>query len=165
MLRHKPETIGLSLDENGWANVRDLLEKVNTSGTPLDFATLQIIVDTNDKKRFSFNEDKTQIRANQGHSIEVELNLTQQVPPAILYHGTAHKNLEAIQQNGLLKMSRQHVHLSTSEATAKQVGSRHGTPIVLTVNAGSMHEHQFVFYLSENGVWLTPHVPASFINW
>jgi putative RNA 2'-phosphotransferase len=164
VLRHEPEYIGITLDIEGWAKVPELIEKINQKGIQVDFATLQVIVDTNDKKRFAFNNDKTRIRANQGHSIEVELNYTAQVPPAVLFHGTAVKNVPAIRENGLQKMNRHHVHLTASEDTALKVGQRHGRPVILTVHALVMHEHQHVFYLSENGVWLTDHVPAAFIS-
>lgn len=163
VLRHEPEYIGLALDQEGWAHVPELIEKVNQKGIQLDFATLQIIVDSNDKKRFAFNDDKTRIRANQGHSIDIELNLAAQTPPAILFHGTADKHITAIREKGLLKMDRQHVHLSAHEETAVKVGQRHGKPIVLTVQALAMHEQQYVFYLSANNVWLTDHVPPAFI--
>jgi putative RNA 2'-phosphotransferase len=165
VLRHEPEHIGLTLDEQGWTKVPELIEKVNTTGLPLDFATLQIIVDTNDKKRFAFNEDKTLIRANQGHSVEVNLQLLQQAPPAVLFHGTADKTLPLIQKNGLLKMNRHHVHLTAHEETAFKVGQRHGKPVILSIQSLAMHEQQFVFYLSDNGVWLTDHVPVHFITW
>jgi len=164
VLRHEPQKIGLTLDHEGWANVAELIEKVNKKGIQLDFATLQIIVDTNDKKRYSFNEDKTRIRANQGHSIEIDLNLAEQVPPATLFHGTAERFIDAIRRHGLQKMNRHHVHLTAHEATARNVGSRHGKPVVLVVNALVMHQQSHVFYLSDNGVWLTDEVPADFID-
>jgi putative RNA 2'-phosphotransferase len=164
VLRHQPQEIGLTLDHEGWANVTELIEKVNIKGIKLDFATLQIIVDTNDKKRYSFNDDKTLIRANQGHSIGIDLNLEAQVPPAILFHGTADRFIDAIRKHGLQKMNRHHVHLTAQEATAKNVGGRHGKPVVLVVNALIMHEQSHVFYLSDNGVWLTDHVPPAFIE-
>lgn len=164
VLRHEPEHIGLILDNEGWAHVPELIEKINQKGIRLDMATLQIIVDTNDKKRFSFNDDKTRIRASQGHSIEIELNLAAQIPPAVLFHGTADKNLAAIRENGLHKMDRQHVHLSAHEETAWKVGQRHGKPVILVIQALAMHEQGNKFYLSDNGVWLTDHVPPAFID-
>lgn len=163
VLRHKPETIGLMLDENGWADVSELLEKFNASGTTLTFDELKVIVDENSKKRFAFNDDFTKIRANQGHSIEVDLKLQSKTPPAILYHGTALKNLDSIKEKGLLKGERQHVHLSDNIATATQVGSRHGKPIVLEIDTAAMLADGHVFYLSENKVWLTDFVPAKYI--
>jgi putative RNA 2'-phosphotransferase len=135
VLRHQPEHIGLTLNENGWANVEELIEKVNSKGNSIDFVLLQTVVDTNDKKRFTFNEDKTLIRASQGHSIEVELNLKEQRPPQFLYHGTVQKFLEAIKKEGLQKMSRQHVHLSKDKETAVKVASRRGVPVILIVLA------------------------------
>jgi putative RNA 2'-phosphotransferase len=164
VLRHEPEHIGLTLDQEGWASVPELIEKINQQGIRLDFATLQIIVDTNDKKRFAFNDDRSRIRANQGHSIEVDLNLPAQTPPAVLYHGTAEKNIEAIRQHGLQKMERHHVHLSALKETALQVGQRHGKPALLVIQALTMQKKGYAFYLSNNSVWLTDQVPPEFID-
>ena len=164
VLRHQPEEIGLTLDHEGWANVAELIEKMNKKGGKLDFALLQIIVDTNDKKRYSFNEDKTRIRANQGHSVDVDLNLVAQEPPAMLYHGTTSKYIDVIRKHGIQKMNRHHVHLTTTKATALNVGSRHGKPVLLEINALKMHEQSYEFYLSANGVWLTDEVPPAFID-
>jgi putative RNA 2'-phosphotransferase len=159
VLRHKPEEIGLVLDEHGWANVQELLSK-----TKMTFVELQEIVDTNDKKRFAFNEDKTKIRASQGHSIDIELDLNPVTPPDVLYHGTATRFWDSISQTGLEKRSRQHVHLSSTEETAYKVGIRHGKPLILVIDSKSMHQKGYVFYLSANGVWLTDHVPREFIS-
>ena len=164
VLRHQPEQIGLQLDENGWANVEELLQKMNAAGVAIDIDLLHAIVDTNDKKRFAFNEDQTMIRASQGHSIEVNLDLQPVLPPSILYHGTGIKNLQSILQAGLQKQSRQHVHLSATIETAKAVGSRHGKPRVLLIDAKAMQEAGFIFYLSANNVWLTEVVPVQFIS-
>ena len=164
VLRHRPEVIGLQLDENGWANVNELIQKINENGTAVDFDTINTVVETNDKKRFAFNEDKTMIRANQGHSVEVELNLNAVIPPDILYHGTAEKNIESILKEGLKKQERQHVHLSLQKETAKAVGSRHGRPVVLNINSKAMAAAGFIFYLSENGVWLVDSVPVEYIT-
>jgi putative RNA 2'-phosphotransferase len=164
VLRHEPEHIGLTLDNEGWASVPELIEKINRQGIRLDFATLQIIVDSNDKKRFAFNTDKSCIRANQGHSIDVDLNLAAQMPPAMLFHGTAEKNIVAIRQQGLQKAARHHVHLTAKKEIAWQVGQRHGKPVVLIVQALIMHEKGHSFYLSDNGVWLTDQVPPAFIE-
>lgn len=164
ILRHSPETIGLQLDENGWADVTELITKAAAHRQVFDMATLEMVVAGNDKQRFAFNEDHTRIRANQGHSINVELNLVAQEPPEVLYHGTVAKFLQNIQQEGLLKMSRQHVHLSKERATAEKVGSRRGVPVILTVRSGQMFRDGISFYLSENGVWLTDAVPARYIE-
>jgi putative RNA 2'-phosphotransferase len=164
VLRHQPQEIGLQLNENGWANTQELIAKINTKGIQLDMATLQIIVDTNEKKRFAFNDDKTMIRASQGHSIEIDIALQPVEPPEILYHGTAEKNVASIFKTGLQKQSRQHVHLSATTQTAVSVGSRHGKPVVLMVVANKMHHHGYAFYLSANGVWLTNEVPVQFIT-
>lgn len=164
ILRHKPYLIGLRLDENGWADVDELIEKVRATGKDLDLNTLEHIVETNDKKRFSFNEDQTKIRANQGHSIGVDLGLKPQVPPDLLYHGTAEKNISSILNIGLHKRNRHHVHLSSNEETAMQVGKRHGKPVIFEVAAGNMFRKGFIFYLSANGVWLVDAVPAEFLE-
>jgi putative RNA 2'-phosphotransferase len=164
VLRHQPEHIGLTLNENGWANVTELIKKINAGGNNINFTLLQKVVDENDKKRFTFNEDKTMIRASQGHSIEVELDLQETVPPEYLYHGTVAKYLTAIRNEGLKKMSRQHVHLSRDKETAIKVGSRRGAPIILMINAGAMHTAGYTFYLSANEVWLTNEVPEKYIE-
>jgi putative RNA 2'-phosphotransferase len=164
ILRHKPQTIGLQLNENGWANAEQLISKMNAHGTTLDAEILNLIVETNDKQRFAFNEDKTLIRASQGHSIEVELQLKETQPPALLYHGTVEKFIPLIKEEGLKKMSRQHVHLSNNKETANAVGSRRGKPIRLTIDAGKMNKEGHPFYLSQNNVWLTDHVPAQYIS-
>ncbi len=164
VLRHKPETIGLQLDENGWADVQELIEKINESGTAVNEATINLVVETNDKKRFAFNEDKTRIRANQGHSIEVELNLKAVQPPDILYHGTTERFLDSILKTGLTKQQRQHVHLSELITTAKAVGSRHGKPVIVNINAKAMATAGCLFYLSDNNVWLVDSVPVEYIT-
>lgn len=164
VLRHQPEAIGLQLDENGWAMVQELINKMTAAGTALDIEILEEVVATNDKKRFAFNEDKTKIRASQGHSIEVNLELKAVTPPAILYHGTTDRYIESIFKTGLQKQSRRHVHLSASIDTAKSVGSRHGKPVILTINTKAMQDAGFLFYLSENNVWLTDHVPPQYLS-
>lgn len=164
VLRHKPEEIGLALDENGWANVTELIERMGKRGHKFDFNTLKEIVDTNEKKRFSFNEDCTKIRANQGHTIEVDVELKATTPPAVLYHGTAAKSVDSIMQNGLSKMQRLHVHLSADYETAVKVGQRHGKPVVLSVDATAMQAEGHTFYLSENNVWLVAEVPAKYLT-
>lgn len=164
VLRHKPEEIGLALDENGWANVSELIERMGKRGHKFDFTTLKEIVDTNEKKRFSFNEDFTKIRANQGHTIEVDVELKATTPPAVLYHGTAAKSVDSIMQNGLNKMQRLHVHLSADYETAVKVGQRHGKPVILIVDATAMQAEGHTFYLSENNVWLVAEVPAKYLT-
>ena len=164
VLRHKPEAIGLHLNENGWANVQELIQKINDNGNDINFDIINTVVDTNDKKRFSFNDDKTMIRANQGHSLEVELNLKAVVPPDILYHGTAERFVTSILTEGLKKQQRQHVHLSEQIVTAKAVGSRHGKPVILTIDTKAMVDNGVIFYLSDNGVWLVDSVPVQYIT-
>jgi putative RNA 2'-phosphotransferase len=164
VLRHQPQEIGLQLNENGWANVQELVEKMNAHGIQIDETLLNTVVETNDKKCFAFNEDKTMIRASQGHSIEVELDLQTVIPPELLYHGTVEKFITAIQKEGLKKMNRQHVHLSKDKETAVKVGGRRGKPVILVINAAAMHAAGHAFYLSANEVWLTDEVPAQYIQ-
>lgn len=165
VLRHKPEQIGISLDEHGWADIHDLLERVNASGVKLSRDILEEIVEKNDKKRFIISEDGTRIRANQGHSIKVELDLKERRPPDLLYHGTVERVYDSIKVEGLKKMSRHHVHLSPDVHTARKVAGRRRTKsIVLEINAKEMFEQGYKFYLSENGVWLTDNVPFNFIS-
>lgn len=163
VLRHRPEQLGIKLNELGWTDVGFLLRQMNSKGMAVTPEVLQHVVDTNNKQRFAFNESKTKIRANQGHSVAVELGYAPQVPPPVLYHGTSTKNLQAIRATGLEKRKRHHVHLSADVATALQVGKRHGEPVVLQINAADMHWDGFQFFLSENKVWLTAHVPVQYI--
>lgn len=164
VLRHQPDLIGLSLDKEGWASVAELIEKSKTAGKGFDLEELKQMVADNDKQRFKLNEDCTKIRANQGHSIEIDINLPPTTPPEFLYHGTATRFLGDIRKTGLQKMSRQHVHLSADKITAEKVGSRHGVPHILVVKSGDMHRAGFVFFLSENGVWLTEQVPTEYFD-
>jgi putative RNA 2'-phosphotransferase len=163
VLRHKPEEIGLQMNEEGWANVNELLEKAVHHGMTISPALLDEVVNTNDKKRFAFNADKSQIRANQGHSVDINLNLEAIKPPPVLYHGTATRFLESIKEKGLLAGDRQHVHLSANQEVAVSVGARHGQPIVITVNAEQMAKDGLLFYVSDNGVWLTEKVPVGYL--
>ena len=164
VLRHKPETIGIQLDQNGWADVDKLLEKSNSYGVRIDRETLNHIVATNSKKRFAFNESFDKIRASQGHSVDIELGYISQKPPEILYHGTGESSVQSILETGLAKRNRQHVHLSSDIKTAIKVGQRHGKPVVLKVLAGKMYDDKFEFFLSDNGVWLTDNVPAKYLK-
>lgn len=164
VLRHNPGAIGITLDEQGWTDVVTLLHKLAANGHPVTMPVLQHVVATNAKKRFSFNEDKTKIRASQGHSVEVELGYTACPPPAFLYHGTVNRFMASILKDGLQKMNRHHVHLSADIATASIVGQRRGAPLILQVSAGKMHAAGYIFYLSENNVWLTDEVPPVFIE-
>jgi putative RNA 2'-phosphotransferase len=164
VLRHKPQTIGLVLDPNGWAGVADLIARVNRAGIALTPELLRQVVATNDKQRFAFSEDGLKIRASQGHSIPVELDLQPGQPPEWLFHGTARRNLASIRAQGLLRGQRNHVHLSADERTARSVGQRYGEPVVLPVRAGAMAAAGYPFFLSANGVWLTEQVPVEFIE-
>ncbi|MCG6981189.1 MAG: RNA 2'-phosphotransferase [Deltaproteobacteria bacterium] len=160
VLRHKPERIGLSLDRGGWAKIDELLLKANQAGLSLHKDLLQRVVDSNDKHRFSFSQDRQGIRANYGHSIPVDLDFAPSKPPEFLFHGTATRFVESIREQGLVPRKRNHVHLSPDHQTAIMVGRRHGKPIVLTIQAGRMYEFGFQFFCSTNGVWLTEKVPA-----
>lgn len=163
VLRHEPEKIGLSLDAAGWVSVDELLAACRQHGKAITFEQLQDVVANNDKQRFSFSADGNLIRANQGHSVEVELGYESATPPATLFHGTAERFLASIKEQGLLKGERHHVHLSADIETATKVGQRHGKPVVLRVDAGKMQQDGFIFYLSTNGVWLTEHVPVPYL--
>lgn len=164
LLRHRPGDAGIELDEHGWANVEELLAGMNATGRKIDRETLEEIVRTDKKQRYSFNEDGTLIRANQGHSIPVDVELAQQEPPEYLYHGTADRFLESIREKGLLPMSRLYVHLSGDVETAHVVGKRHGRPVVLKVRSGDMHRDGVLFYRSQNGVWLTKKVDVKYFE-
>jgi putative RNA 2'-phosphotransferase len=164
VLRHKPETIGIQLDQNGWIDVDELISKSNKYGIQFDRETLNHIVETNSKKRFAFNDKLDKIRASQGHSLEIELGYKIQKPPEILFHGTSEKSVQSILDKGLEKRNRQHVHLSSDTETAIKVGQRHGKPIVFEILAEKMYNDKFEFYISENGVWLTDNVPAKYLK-
>jgi putative RNA 2'-phosphotransferase len=164
VLRHQPECINLTLDEQGWADVSTLIQKCATKGHHFNFDDLNYVVETNSKKRFKFNEDFTKIRASQGHSIEVDLGYQPKEPPEFLYHGTGEQSIESIKKKGLEKRNRQHIHLSIDMETAIKVGQRHGKPFVFSISSGDMNKKGFKFYLSDNGVWLTDYVPVEFIN-
>ena len=163
VLRHKPETVGISLDEHGWADVNELIEGVSKT-REFNMDILQEIVRTDSKQRYSFNPDKTLIRANQGHSIPVDVELKNTKPPKYLYHGTGEKYRESIDEKGLIPKSRHYVHLSADIETAVNVGSRHGKPIVYRVWSESMHRNGFEFFKSVNGVWLTEKVPTQYLK-
>lgn len=163
-LRHTPEEIGLTLAPGGWVTVDDLLTACAENQLPITREELQIVVDTSEKKRFSFDATGTLIRANQGHSVEIDLQLEPVTPPDVLYHGTGQTSVESILQNGLCKMSRHHVHLTLDMATAKAVGTRHGKPVIFAVDAAAMHKAGYTFYCSDNGVWLVDHVPPEYLK-
>lgn len=164
ILRHKPEIIGLSLDQNGWVSVQSLIDAVNAHDHSISRQLIDEVVFTNDKMRFSFSPDGMKIRANQGHSLDVNLGLKPMVPPEILYHGTTEKFIHSIKISGLQKMKRQYVHLSATIETALSAGSRRGKPVVLSIKSGGMHEDGHQFFLSENGVWLTETVEVRYLT-
>jgi putative RNA 2'-phosphotransferase len=164
VLRHQPSAAGIALDENGWVAVEDLLHGARNNGVQLSYDELCEIVDTNEKKRFVFDESGRRIRANQGHSVNVDLELAETTPPPMLYHGTTERFLESIQKEGLQKMNRHHVHLSADTGTAHRVGMRRGKVIILEVDAKRMNSEGFTFYQSKNGVWLVDHVPPRYLT-
>lgn len=163
VLRHNPASIGLSLDSAGWAHVDELVTAAQKAGKPLTTDTLRQVVTQNDKQRFSFSADGQKIRANQGHSLAVDLGLEPLTPPDALFHGTATHFLPSIHAKGLLPGRRHQVHLSSDEQTAIKVGQRHGKPVVLSIQAARMSAAGYQFYRSANGVWLTDSVPVEFI--
>ncbi len=164
VLRHKPEAIGIQLNAEGWISVEELIDAANKDGNNLNRALLDEVVFTNDKQRFAYSADGLSIRANQGHSVDIELALKPTTPPDTLYHGTATRFIESIKEQGLIKKQRQHVHLSALNETAVSVGQRHGKPIVLSINSKQMHDDGHLFYLSNNGVWLIEFVPMESIG-
>ncbi|MFF3030293.1 RNA 2'-phosphotransferase [Streptomyces rubiginosohelvolus] len=161
-LRHQPERIGVTLDENGWVGVETLLSAAAFHGFAISRAELDHVVTVNDKRRFTVDGDR--IRANQGHTVSVDLDLPPAEPPAYLYHGTVARAMDAIRAEGLRPMTRHHVHLSPDRETATRVGARRGRPLVLTVDAGAMHRAGHVFRVSANGVWLADAVPPEFLR-
>jgi len=164
VLRHKPETIGIQLDQNGWVDVNELIDKSNKYGIQFDRETLNHIVATNSKKRFALNDKLDKIRASQGHSVEIELGYKNQKPPETLFHGTSEKSVQSILNKGLENRNRQHVHLSSDIETAIKVGQRHGKPVVFEILAEKMYNDKIEFYISENGVWLTNYVPTKYLK-
>ena len=165
ILRHKPETVGIALDEHGWAKVDELIVGINATGNHnLTKELLEEIVRTDEKRRYAFNEDHTLIRANQGHSVSVDVELKEMGPPPVLYHGTGEKYANSIDRQGLIPKTRLYVHLSADTETARKVGSRHGKPVIYRVDCQRMAADGFVFYRSVNGVWLTRKVPPKYLQ-
>lgn len=164
VLRHQPETIGIQLDAQGWVRVSDLLVALSNAKFSLSLDELQEVVRTSDKKRFSFSEDGELIRANQGHSIQIDLGYEQAIPPPVLFHGTAERFVASIQCQGLIKGQRHHVHLSTNTETALKVGQRYGRPVLLIISSERMSKEGYLFFRSANDVWLTDHVPVEYIE-
>lgn len=164
ILRHKPETIGIKLDNYGYADVNELIGNINSTGRNINMEILEQIVKEDNKQRYSFNEDRSKIRANQGHSIKVNVELKKLRPPKCLYHGTTIRFLDNIKKEGIIRKNRLYVHLSNDIDTAIKVGKRHGIPIVLKVNTEKMYEDGYKFYLSENNVWLCEHIPFKYVK-
>jgi putative RNA 2'-phosphotransferase len=165
VLRHSPQSIHVDMDENGWVDIGELIAHAETyKHLHLSVDLIKTVVETNDKQRFKISEDGERIRANQGHSVRVDLELEPRTPPDLLYHGTARRFLAPILAEGLKPMSRQYVHLSRTEDIALAVGKRHGEPVILYIDAKAMHEKGCQFYLSENKVWLVDKVPTEYIR-
>lgn len=164
ILRHNPRAAGINLTEHGYANCDELVNAIQKKYPKFDIATLKEIVDTDEKQRYSFNDNKTMIRANYGHSIAIEMEYDILSPPEFLYHGTSQKALKSIMEKGILPMKRQYVHLTESIDIASDVGKRHGDPIVLKINCSKMAHDGFKFYRSENGVWLSNMIPKEYIE-
>ncbi|MGN1457820.1 MAG: RNA 2'-phosphotransferase [Acutalibacteraceae bacterium] len=166
ILRHKPEVIGITLDEHGWADIDELIDGINTHDKKYNInrEILNQIVETDEKQRYAISSDGKLIRANQGHSIPVDVELKETEPPEELFHGTAERFSKSIEQQGILPQSRLYVHLSKDVQTAEKVGMRHGKPIVYRVNSGEMFRQGYKFYISLNGVWLTKNVPPQFLT-
>lgn len=164
VLRHRPDEYGLTLSADGWVAVDELLAALNSRGKGVSLDTLKHVVAENDKQRFAFNEDGSLIRAQQGHSVDVDLQYEPQSPPDVLYHGTVERFLDSIHQQGLLKGARHHVHLSADTPTALNVGSRRGKPVLLEVDARQMADDGFAFFRTGNGVWLVDHVPPKYLR-
>ncbi|MCH5162643.1 MAG: RNA 2'-phosphotransferase [Clostridiales bacterium] len=163
ILRHNPSAAGLELDEHGWADVGALIVGICKTGRFIDIRMLEEIVQTDNKHRFDFNADHTEIRANQGHSVKVNVEMKVCTPPDVLYHGTAKKYIESIRRDGILKKSRNYVHLSKDTETAIKVGRRHGEAVVLKIHARQMYEDGYIFLCSANGVWQTEQVPFKYV--
>ena len=164
VLRHRPERLGLELDAAGWVRVDELLAACRRHDRPISRAELEEVVRTSDKRRFSLSRDGLNIRANQGHSVSVDLGLEPLAPPERLYHGTVARFLDSIRREGLVRGRRHHVHLSADRPTARRVGRRRGAPVVLVVESGRMHRAGHVFFRSANGVWLTEAVPPEYLR-
>ncbi len=163
-LRHQPGRLGLVLEPGGWVKTKQLLDACARRGMPITRAELEEVVARNDKQRFAFDEGGLRIRANQGHSVEIDLQLEPVEPPRVLYHGTARQVAEAIGERGILKMKRHHVHLSPDVETARRVGARRGPPVVFEVDAGAMHADGYAFFRSANNVWLVDEVPPAYLR-
>lgn len=164
VLRHRPEAIGLRLGDGGWVAVEALLAAAARHGTAMTFDRLAEVVATNDKRRYAFNEDRTMIRAVQGHSVEIDLGYAAVSPPAILFHGTVERFVAAILREGIRRGRRHHVHLSAERGTAVKVGARRGRPVILAIDAAAMAGEGHAFYRADNGVWLVDHVPPRFLT-
>lgn len=164
VLRHRPQLIGIELDANGWVDIEELIQKMTAKGRIIDRPTLELVVEKDNKKRYAIDFSQNKIRANQGHSVSIDLGYQPSTPPKILFHGTAKRFLNGIFLNGLQKKSRHHVHLSADLETATKVGQRHGKLVVLRINSLQMNDQGMDFFVTENGVWLTDHVPAEFLE-
>lgn len=163
-LRHQPERLGLTLQPGGWVPVAELLAACTRHQFPVTRAELDEVVARNNKQRYAYDPTGALIRANQGHSVAVDLQLEPREPPAVLYHGTGHNTAALIAEQGLHRMARHHVHLSPDAETARVVGARHGRPVIFEIDAAAMRDAGHAFYRSDNGVWLTNHVPPAYLR-
>jgi putative RNA 2'-phosphotransferase len=163
-LRHRPDAIGVTLNNHGWADVAELLAKAAAAGTPITREELMLVVVENEKQRFSLSPDGLRVRAAQGHSVAVDLKLPFKTPPPVLYHGTVRKFLAAIRKQGLLPGTRRDVHLSATREAAVAVGARRGAPVVLTIETYPLVRDGLTFRCADNGVWLIPSVPAKYLR-
>ncbi len=164
VLRHRPDTIGIELEPNGWIAVDKLLQAFARSGKSYSRALIDQVVADNDKQRFEFNDDGSKVRARQGHSVQIDLGYEPAIPPNVLYHGTATRNLDSIKEKGLIKGNRHHVHMSTDKQTMLAVAMRHGKPVLLEIDAARMHDDGHKFFVTGNDVWLTDHVPREYLH-
>lgn len=164
VLRHRPELLDISLDQNGWCDVNDLIDGMRRKGKLIDLKILKAIVESDNKQRYSFDDDHSKIRANQGHSMSVDLGLEEKEPPEFLYHGTVERFVESILEKGLIKGQRQYVHLSKDIETAQKVASRRGEGLILKISSRKMYRDGYKFYLSKNLVWLCDTVPREYIS-
>jgi putative RNA 2'-phosphotransferase len=164
-LRHEPDVAGISLDGEGWATIKELLQALKAAGFSINREGLLDLVRSDEKRRYALSADRRRIRANHGHSVQIELKLKSEAPPDVLYHGTARSALQGIRMLGIKRQRRLYVHLSSEQSMAWDVGRRRGGAVILRVRAGMMHAQGHAFFRSENGIWLTDHVPSTFIDW
>lgn len=164
VLRHDPHSIGLSLDDDGWGLIDDLIVGLRKDGKKISREIIERVVETSDQKRFTISEDGLMIRANEGHSVSINMEMVEKEPPTWLFHGTSAAAMELIEKEGLNKKEREFVHLTSDQASARKIAERKGKPVVVEIASKLMHKYDHVFYLADNGVWLTDHVPPDYLN-